>query len=64
MRRAVKAAEKSGTQLLGVTVLTSMTETDLRDFCIEGDTVKAVLTRTQLAWEEGVTGVRSLPPGK
>lgn len=61
MRRAVKAAEKSGLQLLGVTVLTSMTETDLKDFCIEGDTVKAVLTRAKLAWEEGITGFVTSP---
>ena len=61
MRRAVKAAEKSGIQLLGVTVLTSMTDTDLKDFCVEGDTLNAVLTRAKLAAEEGVTGFVTSP---
>lgn len=61
MRRAVKAAEKSGVQLLGVTVLTSMTDTDLKDFCIEGDTLNAVLTRAKLAWEEGISGFVTSP---
>jgi orotidine-5'-phosphate decarboxylase len=61
MRRAVKSAEKSGVQLLGVTVLTSMTDTDLKDFGIEGDTTNAVLTRAKLAWEEGVTGFVTSP---
>ena len=61
MRRAVKAAEKSGVQLLGVTVLTSMTDTDLKDFCVEGDTLTAVLTRAKLAAEEGITGFVTSP---
>lgn len=61
MRRAVKAAEKSGIQLLGVTVLTSMTDADLHDFCIEGDTFKAVLGRAVLAYEEGITGFVTSP---
>lgn len=61
MRRAVKAAEKGGVQLLGVTVLTSMTDTDLADFCVEGDTLKAVLSRAKLAWDEGVTGFVTSP---
>ena len=61
MRRAVKAAEKGGVQLLGVTVLTSMTDTDLKDFCVEGDTLNAVLTRAKLASEEGVTGFVTSP---
>ncbi len=61
MRRAVKAAEKANVQLLGVTVLTSMTDTDLKDFCVEGDTLNAVLTRAKLAAEEGVTGFVTSP---
>jgi len=61
MRRAVKAAEKSGIQLLGVTVLTSMTETDLKDFCYEGDALGAVLSRAKLAAEEGITGFVTSP---
>jgi orotidine-5'-phosphate decarboxylase len=61
MRRAVKAAEKSGVQLLGVTVLTSMTDTDLKDFCYEGDTLGAVLSRAKLAAEEGITGFVTSP---
>jgi orotidine-5'-phosphate decarboxylase len=61
MRRAVKAAEKTGLQLLGVTVLTSMTDTDLKDFCFEGDTLNAVMTRTKLAYEEGVKGFVTSP---
>lgn len=61
MRRAAKVAGQVGVQLLGVTVLTSMTDTDLRDFCIEGDTLSSVLTRAKLAWEEGVTGFVTSP---
>jgi orotidine-5'-phosphate decarboxylase len=61
LRRAAKAAEKSGIQLLAVTVLTSMTDTDLKDFSTEGDTAKAVKARAQLAWEEGITGFVTSP---
>lgn len=61
MRRAVKEAEKTGLQLLGVTVLTSMTDTDLKDFCVEGDTLNAVITRAKLAHEEGISGFVTSP---
>lgn len=61
MRRAVKAAEKSGVQLLGVTVLTSMTDTDLKDFCVEGDTLSAVISRAKLAADEGISGFVTSP---
>lgn len=61
MRRAVKAAEKGHLQLLGVTVLTSMSDTDIKDFCRENDTLNAVMSRAKLAHEEGITGFVTSP---
>ena len=61
MRRAVKAAEKGRVQLLGVTVLTSMADTDIKDFCRENDALSAVLSRAKIAHEEGVNGFVTSP---
>jgi orotidine-5'-phosphate decarboxylase len=59
LRRAVKAAEPFGIQLLAVTVLTSMTERDCEDMRYNTPTCKP-LARTaylgKLASDEGITG--------
>ena len=57
LRRAVKAAEKSSVQLLGVTVLTSMNEQDMDDlrYSTTDPTLRAMYL-ARMAWKEGVTG--------
>jgi orotidine-5'-phosphate decarboxylase len=68
LRRAAKAAEKVGVQLLGVTVLTSMTESDCMDLWMPSacdptyfDPSERALRLAKLAWEEGVTGFVASP---
>jgi orotidine-5'-phosphate decarboxylase len=63
MRRAVKMAEKTGLQLLAVTVLTSMTEADLMDLMQPDmadptffDPAKRALRMAMFAADQGVTG--------
>lgn len=62
LRRAVKAAEKAGVQLLGITVLTSMTDADLKDLSPvdDGGMLPAIgrvaVHRARLGWDEGLTG--------
>ncbi len=63
MRRAAKAAEKTGIQLLAVTVLTSMTSDDLLSLMQPNHLAPAffdpsgrAIHLAKLAWEEGITG--------
>lgn len=57
MVRAVKAAEKTGTRLLGVSILSSMTDQDLIDLGIRGSSVEAIVRkRVALAYDCGITG--------
>lgn len=56
LRRAAKAAEKGGVQLLGVTVLTSMTDNDCHDLGYDQTPAVRALYLAKLAWEEGITG--------
>jgi orotidine-5'-phosphate decarboxylase len=62
LRRAARAAEKTGVQLLAVTVLTSMTPTDVAEVAGIPDTGEwisnidhVVKNRANLAWEAGIT---------
>lgn len=57
MRAAVKAAEGSGLCLLGVTVLTSMDETDLGEAGYEYDPHTLVLRRAEQARIAGMGGI-------
>lgn len=70
LRRAVSAAEKTGLQLLAVTLLTSMTEQDLRDLGMQGGSAfgvpafrpdERVLDMAKFAWEQGLTGFVASP---
>jgi orotidine-5'-phosphate decarboxylase len=62
MRRAVKMAEKTGLQLLGVTVLTSMTEADLADMrYADLDPSRRAVDLARMGWEEGLTGFVTSP---
>lgn len=58
LKRAIKAAKKAGIILLGVTVLTSMSERDLRNLNIIQDDAmeKQVLDLADLAYSNGVRG--------
>ncbi len=60
MKRAVEAAA-SRAKLLGVTVLTSLAEDDLRADGIDGTMREAVVRRAELAQRSGVNGVVCSP---
>ncbi len=57
MRRAAVSAQKAGVQLLGVTVLTSMTSQDMDDlrYSTTNPTDRACYL-AKMAWQEGITG--------
>ena len=57
MRAAVKAAEGSGLCLLGVTVLTSMDDSDLAEAGYAADARSLVLRRAEQAREAGMGGI-------
>ncbi|SFV37734.1 orotidine-5'-phosphate decarboxylase [Devosia crocina] len=57
MRAAAKAAAGSELCVLGVTVLTSMDDADVRDAGYERDTAGLVALRAQQAREEGIGGI-------
>ncbi len=57
MQRAAKAAEPYGIQLLGVTVLTSMKESDLRTVGVPGLMDPTVVNRAAQIWAAGITGM-------
>jgi orotidine-5'-phosphate decarboxylase len=57
MRAAVEAAEGSGLCLLGVTVLTSMDDSDLREAGYDCDPRSLVLRRAKQAREAGMGGI-------
>jgi len=57
MRRAARAAEKGGIQLLGVTVLTSMTGADMDDLrYTTSEPSDRAIYLARMAWQEGITG--------
>jgi orotidine-5'-phosphate decarboxylase len=57
MRAAVEAAKGSGLCLLGVTVLTSMDNEDLKEAGYEGDARSLVLRRAAQARDAGMGGI-------
>ncbi|SFZ85018.1 orotidine-5'-phosphate decarboxylase [Devosia enhydra] len=57
MRVAAKAAEGSGATVLGVTVLTSMDDADLREAGYARDAAGLVLLRAQQARDAGIGGL-------
>lgn len=64
MSRAVKAADKSGVQLLAITLLTSMNDRDCHDLRFNEATSRATARAGYLggfAWEEGITGFVASP---
>ena len=61
LEAAVKAAEGSGTKVLGVTVLTSMDRALLKGTGIDRDSEALVRARTQLALSSGLDGVVASP---
>ena len=64
MSRAVKAAEKSGMQLLAITLLTSMNDWDCHDLRFNEATSRAGARAgylAGLAWQEGITGLVTSP---
>jgi orotidine-5'-phosphate decarboxylase len=61
MRAAAKAAWGSGLTILGVTVLTSMDDADVRDAGYARDAAGLVALRAQQARDEGIGGVVASP---
>jgi orotidine-5'-phosphate decarboxylase len=61
MRAAAKAAAGSGLGILGVTVLTSMDDADLRDAGYDRTTLELVPMRAAQAREAGIAGVVCSP---
>jgi orotidine-5'-phosphate decarboxylase len=61
MRAAQKAAEGSGLCVLGVTVLTSMDDQDVKDAGYERDAAGLVALRAQQAREAGIGGIVASP---
>lgn len=61
MRAAAKGAAGSGLRILGVTVLTSMDDADLRDAGYDKATTDLVASRARQAREAGVAGVVCSP---
>jgi orotidine-5'-phosphate decarboxylase len=61
MRAAVKGAEGSGLTVLGVTVLTSMDDADVREAGYERDAAGLVALRAQQARDTGIGGVVTSP---
>jgi orotidine-5'-phosphate decarboxylase len=57
MIRAATAAKKNGMSILGVTVLTSVDETTLREIGIQGETSEQVLRLAQLGASCGIDGL-------
>lgn len=61
MRAAAKAAAGSGLSVLGVTVLTSMDDADVKEAGYERDAVGLVALRAQQARDAGIGGVVASP---
>ncbi len=61
MRAAAKAAAGSGLTVLGVTVLTSMDDSDVRDAGYDRDAVGLVQLRAQQAKDAGIGGIVCSP---
>jgi orotidine-5'-phosphate decarboxylase len=61
MMKAAKQAAKGQVDLLGVTVLTSLAEDDLRADGVAGSMRDAVVRRAKLAAQAGITGVVCSP---
>ncbi|HXH38626.1 MAG TPA: orotidine-5'-phosphate decarboxylase [Thermoanaerobaculia bacterium] len=61
LRESVKAAEGSGTALLGVTVLTSLDDTELHRIGFPGTSLETALRMAKLAQESGLRGVVASP---
>ena len=61
MRAALKGAEGSGLTILGVTVLTSMDDADVREAGYERDAAGLVALRAQQARDAGIGGVVASP---
>ncbi len=61
LRAAAEAASASGMRILGVTVLTSMDDADLRAVGVQGTAAEVVELRARLAVDSGCGGVVSSP---
>ncbi|HEV7718982.1 MAG TPA: orotidine-5'-phosphate decarboxylase [Arsenicitalea sp.] len=61
MRAAAKATVGSGLTILGVTVLTSMDDRDVKDAGYAGDVARLVATRAQQALSAGIGGLVCSP---